>query len=58
MRRRFGKSKGKSMALTLELLLQLSRLIEVEVGGITGVEVKGVEIRRSTSGEGVLLGFN
>ncbi len=58
MRRRFGKSEVKSMVLTRELLLKLSDLSGVEVGGIPGVAVKCVEIGRNTSGEGGLLGFN
>ncbi len=58
MRRRFGKSEVKSMVLTRELLLKLSDLSEVEVGGIPGVAVKCVEIGRNTSCEGGLLGFN
>ncbi len=58
MRRRFGKSAVKSKGLTRELLLELSYLREVEVGGIPGVAVKCVEIGRNTSGEGGLLGFN
>ena len=58
MRRRFGKSEVKSMGLTHELLLKLSNLSEVEVGGIPGVAVKCVDIGRNTSGEGGLLGFN
>ena len=58
MRRRFGKSEVKSMGLNHELLLKLSNLSEVEVGGIPGVAVKCVEIGRNTSGEGGLLGFN
>ncbi len=58
MRRRFGKAEVKSMGLTRELLLKLSDLSEVEVGGIPGVAVKCVEIGRNTSGEGGLLGFN
>ncbi len=58
MRRGFGKSEVKSMGLTRELILILSDLSEVEVGGIPGVAVKCVEIGRNTSGEGGLLGFN
>ncbi len=46
------------MGLTRELLVKLSDLSEVEVGGIPGVAVKCVEIGRNTSGEGSLLGFN
>ena len=48
----------KSMGLTHELLLKLLVLSEVEVGGMTGVAVKCVEMGRNTSGEGGLLGFN
>ena len=48
----------KSQGLTLELLLKLGVLSEVEAGGIPGVAVKCVEIGRTTSGEGGLLGFN
>ncbi len=48
----------KAIGLTRELLLKLSDLSEVEVGGIPGVEGKCVEIGRNTSGEGGLLGFN
>ncbi len=58
MRRRFGKSEVKSVDLTRALLLKLSELREVEVGGIRGVAVRCVEIGRNTSGEGGLLGFN
>ncbi len=46
------------MGLTRELLLKLSDVSEVEVGGIPGVAGKCVEIGRNTSGEGGLLGFN
>ncbi len=56
MRRRFGKSEVKSMGLTRELLLKLSDLSEVEVGGIPGVGVKSVDIRRNTNSVGRLLG--
>ena len=48
----------KSIGLTDELLLKLFFLSEVEVGGIPSVAVKCVDIRRNTSGEGGLLGFN
>ena len=48
----------KSQGLTLELLLKLWGLSEVEAGGIPGVAVKCVEIGRNTSGEGGLLGLN
>ena len=58
MRRRIGKSEVKSMGLTHELLLKLLVLSEVEVGGIPGVAVKCVDIRRNTSGEGGLLDCN
>ena len=46
------------MGLTHELLLKLSNLSEVEVGGIPGVAVKCVEIGWNTSGEGDLLDCN
>ena len=58
MRRRIGKSEVKSMGLTHELLLKLLVLSEVEVGGIPGVAVKCVDIRKNTSGEGGLLDSN
>ena len=48
----------KSKGLTLKLQLKLFFLSEVEVGGIPSVAVKCVDIRRNTSGEGGLLGFN
>ena len=46
------------MGLTHELLLKLSNLSEVEVGGIPRVAVKCVEMGRNTSGEGGLLDDN
>ena len=46
------------MGLTHELLLKLQDLSEVEAGGIPSVAVECVDIRRNTSGEGGLLGFN
>ena len=46
------------MGLTHKLLSKLFFLSEVEVGGIPSVAVKCVNIRRNTSGEGGLLGFN
>ncbi len=46
------------MGLTRELLLKLSDLSEVEVGGILGVGVKSVEIKRNTHCEGDLLEHN
>ena len=58
MRRRIGKSEVKSMGLTHELLLKLFFLSIGEAGGIPSVAVKCVDIRRNTSGEGGLLGFN
>ena len=48
----------KTMGLTHGLQLKLFFLSEVEVSGIPSVAVKCVEIRRNTSGEGGLLGFN
>ena len=47
----------KLMGSTHELLSKLQILSGVEVGGIPGVAVKCVDIRRNTSGEGGLLGF-
>ena len=38
--------------------MKLMGLSEVEVSGIPSVAVKCVDIRRNTSGEGGLLGFN
>ena len=46
------------MGSTHELLSKLFFLSEVESGGIPSVAVKCVDIRRNTSGEGGLLGFN
>ena len=46
------------MGLTHKLRLKLCGLSEVEAGGIPSVAVKCVNIRRNTSGEGGLLGFN
>ncbi len=48
----------KCMGSTHELLSKLFFLSEVEAGGIPSVAVKCVDIRRNTSGEGGLLGFN
>ena len=47
----------KSIGLTDRLRSKLYILSEVEVGGIPGVAVKCVDIRRNTGGEGGLLGF-
>ena len=58
MRRRDCKSDVKCRGLTAELRLKLWFLSEVEAGGIPSVAVKCVDIRRNTSGEGGLLGFN
>ena len=58
MRRRLFKSDVKSMGSTHKLHLKLKSLSEVEAGGIPSVAVKCVDIRRNTSGEGGLLGFN
>ena len=58
MRRRDAKSGVKYRSLTAELRLKLAILSEVEAGGIPSVAVKCVDIRRNTSGEGGLLGFN
>ena len=48
----------KSMGSTHKLRSKLLLLSEVEAGGIPSVAVKCVDIRRNTSGEGGLLGFN
>ena len=57
-RRREDKLGVKCMGLTHKLLSKLFFLSEVEAGGIPSVAVKCVNIRRNTSGEGGLLGFN
>ncbi len=57
-RRGEGKSDVKTAGLTCRLKLKLVFLSEVEVGGIPGVAVKCVEIRRNTGGEGSQLSFN
>ena len=43
---------------TVGLLLKLSFLSDGEAGGIPGVAVKCVDIRRNTSGEGGFLDCN
>ena len=48
----------KGMGLTHRLHPKLIILSEVEAGGIPSVAVECVDIRRNTSGEGGLLGFN
>ena len=58
MRRRVVKLDVKTMGLTHRLHLKLIILSEVEAGGIPSVAVECVDIRRNTSGEGGLLGFN
>ena len=58
VRRRDCKLDVKYRGLTSELQPKLRFLSEVEVGGIPSVAVKCVDIRRNTSGEGGLLGFN
>ena len=58
MRRRLIKSDVKYRGSTSGLHLKLMGLSEVEVSGIPSVAVKCVDIRRNTSGEGGLLGFN
>jgi hypothetical protein len=50
VRRRIDKSGVKAQGSTLELLLKLSNLNPVEVGGILSVEVKFADIERNTSG--------
>ena len=47
----------KSHGLTVDPVLILPILSEVEVSGIPGVAVKCVDIRRNTKGEGSLLGL-
>ncbi len=51
-RRRTGKLEVKSQGSTLELPSKLPVLSSREVSGIPSVEVKFVDIRRNTSGEG------
>ena len=58
MRRRDNKLVVKSLGLTEELQLKLLFLSVGEESGIPSVAVKCVNIRRNTSGEGGLLGFN
>ncbi len=57
-RRRECQLEVKGIGSTHELLSKLYFLSEVEAGGIPSVAVKCVDIRRNTSGEGGLLGFN
>jgi hypothetical protein len=45
----------KSLGLTQEVHLKLSCLSKGEESGIPGVEVKFVDIRRNTGGEGDFL---
>ncbi len=47
----------KTTVLTGRLQYDMQFLSEVEVGGIPGVAVKCVDVRRNTGGEGGLLGF-
>ena len=54
--RRICKLEVKSQSLTLELPSKLHFLSLVEESGIPSVEVKFVDIRRNTSGEGDSLG--
>ncbi len=56
--RRESKSDVKFQGSTLELRLKLFFLSDGEAGGIPCVAVKGVDIRRNTSGEGGLLDIN
>ena len=58
MRRRESKLVVKSLGSTEELQLKLLPLSVGEESGIPSVAVKCVDIRRNTSGEGGLLGFN
>ena len=52
------KTGGKAHSLTMEVPLILSDLSAGEEGGISGVEVKFVDIGRNTSGEGGPLDCN
>ncbi len=58
MRRREIKLVEKSLGLTEELQLKLIFLSVEEESGIPSVEVKCVDIRRNTSGEGDFLDNN
>ena len=49
------KSDVKSLGSTQEVHLKLSRSSREEESGIPGVEVKFVDIRRNTGGEGDFL---
>ncbi len=52
---RFFKSDVKARGLTPEVHLKLKDLSMGEGSGIPGVEVKFVDIRRNTGGEGDFL---
>ena len=58
MRRWLIKLSVKSLGSTQELHLKLPFLSVGEESGIPGVEVKFVDIRRNTSGEGGFLDGN
>ena len=58
MRRRDNKLVVKSLGLTEELQLKLLFLSVGEESGIPSVEVKCVDIRRNTGGEGDFLDNN
>ena len=58
MCRRPVKSDVKAQGLTLEVHLKLVGLSSGEENGIPGVEVKFVDIRRNTGGEGGFLDRN
>ena len=51
-------SDVKALGLTQEVHLKLSSLSRGEGSGIPGVEVKFVDIRRNTGGEGDFLDRN
>lgn len=55
MRRRPDKSDVKDRGSTSELRQKLFGLSQIEGGGIPGVVVKYVDIRKNTNGEGNLL---
>ena len=58
MRRWIFKWDVKSLGLTQELHSKLDILSIVEESRIPSVEVKFVDIRRNTSGEGGFLDYN
>ena len=57
MRRWLGKRVVKVRGSTPDLPCELPSSSNVEAGGISGVAVECVEIRKNTGGEGGLLGY-